>query len=153
MYAKCKATAPLPQKGWLSTTGKNCPICKWPIVRATYFHPNHSRKFCINIQCPAKKRLISYPWSEPTRRINLKANDRVGIIVESKIQKVPCGRCFYRDDKRKSYGHVRKANLVEENIVTTTSHKVSPYSCTIKYNNFLLIIIHSSSSRQYVIIV
>jgi DNA topoisomerase-1 len=55
VYAKCKATAPLPQSGSLRTIGKSCPICRWPIVKATYFHRNRSWKFCINIQCPAKK--------------------------------------------------------------------------------------------------
>jgi hypothetical protein len=55
VYAKCKATAPLPQSGSLRTIGKSCPICRWPIVKATYFHRNRSWKFCISIQCPAKK--------------------------------------------------------------------------------------------------
>jgi DNA topoisomerase I len=59
IYAKCKATAPLPQNGLLRTTGENCPMCRWPMVRATYFDRNRSWKFCINIRCPAKKSLIS----------------------------------------------------------------------------------------------
>jgi DNA topoisomerase I len=50
---KCKAAAPLPQNGLLRTTGKKCPICRWPIL--TTGGRNDQWKFCINGQCPAKK--------------------------------------------------------------------------------------------------
>jgi DNA topoisomerase I len=52
---KCKATAPLPQKGSIKTTGKMCDLCLWPVLRIIY-PGTHSWEFCINKQCPSKKR-------------------------------------------------------------------------------------------------
>src|SRR5919202_1560654 len=52
----CKATAPLPQKGSIKTTGKTCAICRWPIVKVRYVpQANLHWEFCINIQCPSRK--------------------------------------------------------------------------------------------------
>jgi len=50
----CKATAPLPQKGPIKTTGKMCALCRWPVVR-TFYAAKHPWEFCINMQCPSKK--------------------------------------------------------------------------------------------------
>jgi DNA topoisomerase I len=50
----CKATAPLPQKGSIKTTGKMCALCRWPVLR-TIYAAKHSWEFCINKQCPSKK--------------------------------------------------------------------------------------------------
>jgi len=50
----CKATAPLPQKGSIKTTGKMCALCLWPVLR-TIYAAKHSWEFCINKQCPSKK--------------------------------------------------------------------------------------------------
>jgi DNA topoisomerase I len=53
----CKASAPLPQKGSIKTTGKTCAICHWPIVKARYVRQaNLHWEFCINIQCPSRRR-------------------------------------------------------------------------------------------------
>ena len=52
----CKATAPLPQKGSIKTTGKICSVCRWPVVKTVYAHQaKHPWEFCINMQCPSKK--------------------------------------------------------------------------------------------------
>jgi DNA topoisomerase-1 len=50
----CKATAPLPQKGSIKTTGKMCALCRWPVLR-TIYAAKHPWEFCINMQCPSKK--------------------------------------------------------------------------------------------------
>ncbi|HYT46298.1 MAG TPA: DNA topoisomerase, partial [Methylomirabilota bacterium] len=50
----CKATAPLPQKGPIKTTGKMCALCRWPVLR-TFYAAKHPWEFCINKQCPSKK--------------------------------------------------------------------------------------------------
>ncbi|MGI0043719.1 MAG: DNA topoisomerase, partial [Nitrososphaeraceae archaeon] len=53
---ECKATAPLPQKGSIRTTGKICSSCRWPVLENVYSHGAKYRwKFCINIKCPSKK--------------------------------------------------------------------------------------------------
>jgi DNA topoisomerase-1 len=52
----CKATAPLPQKGSIRTTGEICISCRWPVLVNSYFRPAKYRwKFCINLKCPSKK--------------------------------------------------------------------------------------------------
>lgn len=52
----CKATAPLPQKGIIKTTGKTCSVCRWPIIKVLYGRQaKHYWRFCINMQCPSKK--------------------------------------------------------------------------------------------------
>jgi DNA topoisomerase-1 len=54
----CKATAPLPQKGSIKTTGKNCIICKWPIINVIFAHQRKNPwKICINMQCPLKNKI------------------------------------------------------------------------------------------------
>jgi DNA topoisomerase-1 len=57
---KCKATAPLPQKGSIKNTGKICSLCRWPVVSAVYRPQTKCHwKFCINVQCPSKKSNIT----------------------------------------------------------------------------------------------
>jgi len=52
---KCTATASLPQKGTIKSTGKNCTECRWPIIKSTYSRQaKHQWHFCINIQCLSK---------------------------------------------------------------------------------------------------
>ena len=52
----CKATAPLPQKGSIRTTGEICSLCRWPVLVNSSFSPAKYRwKFCINLKCPSKK--------------------------------------------------------------------------------------------------
>jgi DNA topoisomerase I len=53
----CKATAPLPQKGLIRSTGKICSSCRWPVLEHFYLHgAKHRWKFCININCSSKKK-------------------------------------------------------------------------------------------------
>ena len=53
----CKATVPLPQNGSIRPTGEICTSCRWPVLENTYFHGAKYRwKFCININCPSKKK-------------------------------------------------------------------------------------------------
>ncbi|HXV46167.1 MAG TPA: DNA topoisomerase I [Nitrososphaera sp.] len=52
----CKATAPLPQKGLIRTTGKACPECGWPVVGIIFARRAKPWKICINMQCPARKK-------------------------------------------------------------------------------------------------
>ncbi len=53
----CKATVPLPQNGSISLTDEICSSCRWPVLENTYFHGAKYRwKFCININCPSKKK-------------------------------------------------------------------------------------------------
>ena len=53
----CKATAQLPQKGPIRYGGKNCPQCRWPLVTTVFMkHGRHSWTFCVNSQCPTKKK-------------------------------------------------------------------------------------------------
>ena len=52
-FNKCKASAPLPQKPSIKTTGKVCFICRWPILEAVFMRrEKRYSKFCVNIQCP-----------------------------------------------------------------------------------------------------
>jgi DNA topoisomerase-1 len=54
---KCKATAPLPQKPSIKTTGKICSICQWPILEAIYTRRTRRYwQFCINTKCPTKSK-------------------------------------------------------------------------------------------------
>lgn len=52
----CKATAPLPQKGGIRTTGKACPACGWPIIGVVFARRAKQWRICVNMQCPAKKK-------------------------------------------------------------------------------------------------
>ncbi|HZD81638.1 MAG TPA: DNA topoisomerase I [Nitrososphaeraceae archaeon] len=53
---KCKATAPLPQKGQIKNTSKSCSVCRWPVVSIVYRPQTKCHwKFCINMQCPSKR--------------------------------------------------------------------------------------------------
>jgi DNA topoisomerase-1 len=53
----CKATAQLPQKGPIKFGGRNCPQCRWPLVTTVFMkHGRHNWTFCVNSQCPTKKK-------------------------------------------------------------------------------------------------
>jgi DNA topoisomerase-1 len=52
----CKATAPLPQKGGIRTTGRACPECGWPVLGIIFARRAKQWKICINMQCPSKKK-------------------------------------------------------------------------------------------------
>jgi DNA topoisomerase-1 len=53
----CTATAPLPQKGLLRPTKQTCSSCRWPMLENAYPHGAKYRwKFCINMNCPSKKK-------------------------------------------------------------------------------------------------
>lgn len=54
--AGCKATAPLPQKGLIRTSGKVCTECGWPVVGVIFGRRAKQWKICINMQCPSKKK-------------------------------------------------------------------------------------------------
>jgi DNA topoisomerase-1 len=51
----CKATAPLPQKGSIRTTGKACPQCSWPLVGVVFARGTKQWRICVNIHCASKK--------------------------------------------------------------------------------------------------
>jgi DNA topoisomerase-1 len=52
-FNKCKASAPLPQKPSIKTTGKVCFKCRWPILEAVFMRrEKRYSKFCVNMQCP-----------------------------------------------------------------------------------------------------
>ncbi len=52
----CKATAPLPQKGLIRTSGRACPECGWPVVGVIFARRAKQWKICVNMQCPSKKK-------------------------------------------------------------------------------------------------
>ena len=52
----CKATAPLPQKGSIRSTGKMCPTCSWPVVGVIFAQGRKQWRICINMNCPLKAR-------------------------------------------------------------------------------------------------
>jgi DNA topoisomerase-1 len=52
----CKATAPLPQKGGLRTTGKVCAECGWPVVGIVFARRAKQWRICVNMGCPSKKK-------------------------------------------------------------------------------------------------
>jgi DNA topoisomerase-1 len=51
----CKATAPLPQKGSIRTTGKACLACSWPLVGVVFARGTKQWRICINTRCTSKK--------------------------------------------------------------------------------------------------
>jgi DNA topoisomerase I len=65
---KCNATAPLPQKGTIKSTGKTCTECGWPLIKCVYSSPTkHLWHFCVNMQCPSKDNRANKSHSFPTR--------------------------------------------------------------------------------------
>jgi DNA topoisomerase-1 len=52
----CKATAPLPQKGLIRTSGRACPECGWPVVGVIFARRAKQWKICVNLHCPSKKK-------------------------------------------------------------------------------------------------
>jgi DNA topoisomerase I len=55
----CNATAPLPQQGLIKNTNKSCTECNWPIINIFYPTKRYGKNFCINVNCPAKKKINS----------------------------------------------------------------------------------------------
>jgi DNA topoisomerase-1 len=49
----CKASAPLPQKGTVKATGKDCPHCSWPVV-LVWGGGRFPWRLCVNPACPGK---------------------------------------------------------------------------------------------------
>jgi DNA topoisomerase-1 len=55
-YGKgCRASAPLPQQGTITYTGKICSSCGWPIVYVRF--NKKSWKFCVNTSCISKRKV------------------------------------------------------------------------------------------------
>ena len=52
--AGCRASAPLPQRGAIRPTANSCEFCSWPIIGTRF--KGHPWKFCINPECPKKRR-------------------------------------------------------------------------------------------------
>lgn len=48
----CKTCFPLPQRGTVGSTGKNCPACGWPTVEVRM--KRHPWVLCFNSECPSK---------------------------------------------------------------------------------------------------
>jgi len=52
---KCDISYPLPQKGSIRATRKNCPICGAPIIRVIR-RGRRPWELCVNFDCPAKEK-------------------------------------------------------------------------------------------------
>jgi DNA topoisomerase-1 len=50
----CRTSYPLPQAGKIEPTGKSCPVCGAPIIKA-FIRGKRFMTFCINFDCPSKK--------------------------------------------------------------------------------------------------
>ncbi|HEX2014567.1 MAG TPA: DNA topoisomerase I [Nitrososphaera sp.] len=57
--AECRATAPLPQRGSIRTTGKACGECGWPIIGVLFARRAKLWRTCINSKCPSKNRVTA----------------------------------------------------------------------------------------------
>lgn len=53
-YPNCTVTYSLPQKGKISYTSENCPICKAPLIILDY--GKNKRKVCVNFKCAYNKK-------------------------------------------------------------------------------------------------
>ncbi len=51
----CRASAPLPQRGGIRTTGKACKQCGWPIIGVVFARRSKQWRICVNMACPSKK--------------------------------------------------------------------------------------------------
>jgi DNA topoisomerase-1 len=50
-YSRCRASAPLPQRGTIRATPKACPYCSWPVI---YVMGGRTPwRLCVNLMCPA----------------------------------------------------------------------------------------------------
>jgi DNA topoisomerase-1 len=49
----CRASAPLPQKGTIKATAKECQHCSWPVIHVT--GGRRPWRLCVNPECPGKK--------------------------------------------------------------------------------------------------
>jgi DNA topoisomerase-1 len=66
---RCIATAPLPQKGTIKSTGKTCTECGWPLIKCIYSNPaKHLWRFCINMQCTSKDNHANNSQSLPSQQ-------------------------------------------------------------------------------------
>jgi DNA topoisomerase-1 len=54
--AGCRASAPLPRKGTIRTTGKSCGDCGWPIVGIVFARSARPWRICVNLTCPSRKK-------------------------------------------------------------------------------------------------
>jgi len=50
----CRASAPLPQRGSVKTTGKPCSTCGWPVVNV-WTGRRFPWRLCVNPSCPARE--------------------------------------------------------------------------------------------------
>lgn len=50
----CRASAPLPQRGVVRTTSKECERCRWPVVYI--LGTGRPWRLCVNPDCPGRKR-------------------------------------------------------------------------------------------------
>jgi len=50
----CRASAPLPQKGWIKPTARPCLKCGWPVVCVG--RRRYPWKLCVNVSCETKVR-------------------------------------------------------------------------------------------------
>lgn len=53
-YPACRASAPLPQRGTVRATGRDCQRCHWPEVLVT--GPGRPWRLCVNPDCPGKRK-------------------------------------------------------------------------------------------------
>ena len=50
--SRCRASAPLPQRGSIRATTKPCEYCSWPVVYVA--GGRHAWKLCVNPACPGR---------------------------------------------------------------------------------------------------
>ncbi len=53
-YPNCTVTYPLPQKGKITFTGENCPVCKAPLIVLDF--GKSKRKVCVDYKCSYNKK-------------------------------------------------------------------------------------------------
>lgn len=53
-YPACRASGPLPQKGTVKTTAKECEHCRWPVVLVV--GGGRPWRLCVNPDCPGKRK-------------------------------------------------------------------------------------------------
>jgi|TARA_B100001964_G_C14252810_1_gene610767 DNA topoisomerase-1 len=51
----CRASAPLPQRGTVTITGKTCSNCGWPIIYLRFYRK--SWRQCVNSTCKSKRKV------------------------------------------------------------------------------------------------
>ncbi len=53
-YPVCRNSAPLPQRGTVKATGKQCQICSWPVALVS--GGRRPWRVCVNPDCPGKRK-------------------------------------------------------------------------------------------------